>query len=333
MKYLFFLSLTFLILACNNDDDTVLVKLPDNTINKIVVDKSGTKWIATIKGIVSFNGKTYSNAKLGNNSVVDLATETQNSLSRIWLASNFGATVYNYKSDNIDSEINYSIENGMLSNNIKAVGVYDSGTYFFGTSLGLSILHNNKWSSFTGKTRYENIEVLKNYEISDIARSKNGWVFVTTLGGGVSRFKYELDAVSGATTYNSDWAFGIQSDSVNTVVIVDDTCQWFGTNNGVGFHTSHYTKEDWIYYSTRDGLICDTVLAIAKDQSGNVWFGTPKGLSKFDGLKSWKNYTIQDGLIDNKINTIAVDIDNSVWFGTDKGISHFSNNKFTNYTK
>lgn len=134
-----------------------------------------------------------------------------------------------------------------------------------------------------------------------VSNSTNGWVFVSTRGGGVSRFKYELDAISGATTYNSAWAPGIGSDSINTVIVVDDTCQWFGTNKGVGFHTSHLTKKNWFYYSTQNGLICDTVLAIAKDKQGNVWFGTPKGVSKFDGKNTWTNYAKLDGLIDNKI--------------------------------
>jgi len=332
MRSIFFSLLLFSLIACRKDDITE--GLPDNTINKIFIDKSGIKWIATNKGIVSFDGNAFvtcTNAYLTDKIIADLAFESEN--NKLWIATISGVAVSDFASGNIENPTGYDVQNGLLSNNVKAVGVGDSGKYYFGTATGLSILHNNIWSSFSGKTEYENNEILNTYEISDIANTTNGWVFVSTLGGGVSRFKYEIDAISGATTYNSAWAPGIGSDSVNTVIVVDDTCQWFGTNKGAGFHTSHLTKKNWFYYSAKDGLICDTVLAIAKDKKGNVWFGTPKGVSKFDGKNTWTTYVKQDGLIDNKINTIAIDIDNSVWFGTDKGISHFIENKWTNYSK
>jgi ligand-binding sensor domain-containing protein len=71
-------------------------------------------------------------------------------------------------------------------------------------------------------------------------------------------------------------------------------------------------------------LVCDTVYAIAQDNTGNMWFGTHKGISKFSG-SGWTSYTKKDGLVADKVNTVEVDKDGSLWFGTDNGISHFTN--------
>jgi ligand-binding sensor domain-containing protein len=213
----------------------------------------------------------------------------------------------------------------LLSDEVSAVAVDALNTKYFGTSLGLSILKNDQWSGFIGRTTEE---ILRDYKISSIATAKNGWTYAATSGGGVSRFRF-TDAVSGATTYDSVWA-GLKSNFVNTVIIVDDTCQWYGTNRGAAFHTSHYTRIDWTGYTKVDGLVSDSVLSIAKDQNGNIWFGTNNGVSRLSGSQ-WSSFTTKDGLINNHVNTISIDTDGSVWFGTNNGISHFLKNTWINY--
>jgi ligand-binding sensor domain-containing protein len=89
-----------------------------------------------------------------------------------------------------------------------------------------------------------------------------------------------------------------------------------------------------VTYTRTQGLICDSVYAIAKDLSGAIWIGTHKGVSKLNVSPTdtiWTNYTAKDGLVANKINAIAVDTDGSLWFGTDAGISHFADNHWVNF--
>ncbi|WP_029279893.1 hybrid sensor histidine kinase/response regulator transcription factor [Pedobacter borealis] len=43
------------------------------------------------------------------------------------------------------------------------------------------------------------------------------------------------------------------------------------------------------HFSTEDGLVQNSVLSIAQDKQGFMWFGTEKGLSRFDGLR-WRNF-------------------------------------------
>jgi ligand-binding sensor domain-containing protein len=308
-------------------------KLPSRVINKIVIDKSGVKWFATGKGIVSFDGNlwtTYSgNAALNNNSISTLAQSDVSGKNEIWLGSKLGASTFNYTTNTIGSLISYTTKDkSLLSDTVSAIDIDQSNVKFIGTTKGLSILKGTHWASFVGRPTEE---ILSKYKISAVATTTNGWIYASTIGGGVSRFKY-TDAVSGATTYNQPYASGLVSDTVYTVIAVNDGHQWYGTNKGASLHTSEFTKiqEDWVHYSRENGLICDSVYAIGKDLAGKIWFGTPKGVSMLKD-STWVNYTTRDGLVANKINTIAIDLDGSVWFGTDDGISHLINNQWINF--
>jgi ligand-binding sensor domain-containing protein len=326
------LFIALIMISCAEDEDTrVSFSLPSNIIHKIVTDKNGNKWIATEKGLVCFDGykwNPYPDIYLENNiSVADLTIGSAET-DKIWFARNDGVSFLKFTTTDIISTWSFAAsDDGLLSDTVTAVAADAMNVKYFGNSLGLSILKDDQWTTFFGRTTEE---ILRDYRISSIAAAKNGWVYAATYGGGVSRFKY-TDAVSGATTFDTDWS-QLKSNYVNSVTIVDDTCQWYGTDLGAAFHTSHYTKiiSDWTTYTQADGLISDTVLSIAKDLSGNVWFGTNHGVSRLSG-STFTNFTTSDGLSDNKVNTISIDNNGSVWFGTDNGLTHLQNDSWTTY--
>jgi len=300
-------------------------KLPSTLINKITIDSNGVKWIATDKGLVSYDGEkwtTYNkNGYLSNVSINDIALENDSIQSLMWAASNVGATSFIVHGNAITSYENYnSKKDSILDDEILALNIGIDNAKYIGTSKGLSIFKDNKWTSFLGR---KNELILSEYKISSIASANDGWIYAATKGGGVSRFKY-TDAITGATTFNQPWANGLKSDTVFTVFVDQDSHQWFGTNRGLAYHASPNTKSDWTSYSHEDGLICDSVYAINKDHSGKIWVGTDKGISTFNG-SVWEKFTTADGLVNNKVYSIAVDLDGSIWFGTENGISHFSN--------
>ena len=55
--------------------------------------------------------------------------------------------------------------------------------------------------------------------------------------------------------------------------------------------------------------------------SGNKWFGTYNGVSKFDG-SNWTTYRFNNtanGLVNNWVNAIIIDAKGDIWFGTSGG--------------
>lgn len=328
LGFLVVLSLTFT--GCNEENEPEF-NLPSQEIRKIEIDADGIKWIATAKGLVSFKNDEWTvftnNDLLTKTAIEELAFSNVSGNNELWLASSLGAAFFDYTTEKLGSLTSYIYKEGeLLDNNVSAIGIDQNNVKYIGTSKGLSILNGTSWKQFMGR---KGEEILKDYKISAIATAANGRIYAATEGGGVASFKY-IDAVTGATTFHQPWSGGLMSDTVYTVIVVDDNHQWYGTNRGAALHTSEYAKADWESYSRLNGLICDSVYAIGKDQAGQIWFGTHKGVSMLRDT-IWTNYTTTDGLIDNKINTLAVDKDGSVWFGTDKGISHFINNAWVNY--
>ena len=85
----------------------------------------------------------------------------------------------------------------------------------------------------------------------------------------------------------------------------------------------------WTTYRASDGLASDYVLSIAVD-GDNVWFGTNKGASVFDGV-NWTTYGTADGLVNKRVDAIAVDSEGNKWFGTQGGVSKFDGASWTTY--
>jgi hypothetical protein len=89
-----------------------------------------------------------------------------------------------------------------------------------------------------------------------------------------------------------------------------------------------YAQGTWTVYTTPN-LVSNNVRAIAIDGSGNKWFGTNAGVSKFDGA-IWNNYTTPN-LVSNNVRAITVDGTN-IWFATNGGVSKFDGAIWTPYT-
>ena len=70
----------------------------------------------------------------------------------------------------------------------------------------------------------------------------------------------------------------------------------------------------------KDGLAGNIVYALAQDSDGVYWFGTNKGLSRYDG-ENWDNWNIHNGLPGNDVYAIATTPDGEVWIGTRSGVT------------
>jgi ligand-binding sensor domain-containing protein len=319
----FAILLLFLLNSCGNDDLNETEKTLFETVNGFVISKKGEKFMATDKGLYSFNEKDGYKAVTGNiqlSPLNDLNYSKKQPVNELWLTSNSG--ILNYATQQQLTSTNSGIKNDVITRldfDFKNRGI-------FATPDRLSILDNNKWIESKGLN-----DIYLKFKITDIASASNGFTYVTTKGGGVERFEMDVDGISGATIFDTDWS-KLESNNINTVYI-DSITQVYGTDAGVAFHLSEFTKWDWETYSKNDGLINDTVIAVVKDGSKNWWFGTRQGLSSF-GNSKWTNYSVKThNLISNNIKFLAVDIDGTVWFASDEGLSHFINGQWINYSK
>ncbi len=95
------------------------------------------------------------------------------------------------------------------------------------------------------------------------------------------------------------------------VAIAQNGAVW-AAFSGEGLFRYDATRNDWIRYSTTDGLVSTEITSIAVDQDNAVWIGTEAGLTRFDGI-SWSTYTRTNGLPSDSIDELAISPRGGIW--------------------
>ncbi len=106
---------------------------------------------------------------------------------------------------------------------------------------------------------------------------------------------------------------------------------WIGTEGG-GLNEFDKKSEQFISYTTKDGLPDNSVYGIINDDHGNLWLSTNKGLCKFtppsvtNGKAVCRNYDMSDGLPGNEFNykTCVKGNDGTLYFASTKGLVAFN---------
>ncbi|MFC5046157.1 two-component regulator propeller domain-containing protein [Aquimarina hainanensis] len=119
---------------------------------------------------------------------------------------------------------------------------------------------------------------------------------------------------------------GIVSEFVR--VMYQDKKQhiWFGTN---GDGLARYNGETLEQFAEETG-IGTAVRSIIEAKDGTMWFGSSRGLTKYDGEK-FTTYDTTAGLIDSEVWTIAIDNDQTIWVGSVGGVSKFDGKTFKTF--
>ncbi len=174
---------------------------------------------------------------------------------------------------------------------VYGMDIDNQGRIWFGTEGGISMLDGDRWTSWTHK------DGLGAANLRALPESPN-----TGLG---TRERHDLSVFVGAReSYNPNYVFVAKADNLGRGV-------WFGTwGGGVSLFDG---KGTWISYTDADGLAGNIVYSIAQEAGGTLWFGTNRGVSRFDG-ETWTNY--RHGLLGSHVFAIAIQDDGVVWLGT-----------------
>jgi ligand-binding sensor domain-containing protein len=310
--------------------------IPAKNYFSVFVDDLNTKWFLTEKGIISLSGDKWvlhnENGKIGTENLKDFAYRKSGEKAELWVVSPGGATVTTLPFNSSSEVKTYIGDNAsMISSNVVKVTFGKGPLRWFATDKGIAAFDGNQWLTLSYEDTYP-FAMFQDYPITSIAASPSGdTLYAATDGAGIARvYRTDVDAISGASVYAQWGPIILPSDKVFSVFIAPDGTKWFGTDQGVASHTGSNTLENWIVYTTAEGLVDNFVQAITSDPKGNLWFGTKGGISVFDG-NAWTSYTTANGLNSNNIQCLAVDRDGVVWIGTDDGVNSFSDGKFTSY--
>ncbi|MDQ3046550.1 MAG: hypothetical protein M3R27_03310, partial [Bacteroidota bacterium] len=197
-------------------------------------------------------------------------------------------------------------------------------------------------------------EGLPQSQILDLFQDKSGIIWLTTNGGGVSRFdgmkfhNYSTrDGLNNNRVYSVyedneriliGTATGLNSFSNNKISKVSDTLinqktiykiikhsdgrLWMGTSSGIVIYDGKKFEE----FSLNDSLGNFQVWSIVQDKAGNTWIATMlNGVFCYDG-KKMRRFTTEHGLNDMRTRDILVNGD-KIWIATHKGINTYDLSK------
>ena len=101
-------------------------------------------------------------------------------------------------------------------------------------------------------------------------------------------------------------------------------CWWFFIF-GITAYSQSFPYE---HFTTADGLPSNTVYSVYKDHAGFLWFGTDKGIARYNGLR-FEQFTTADGLPDNEVFSFKEDAYGRLWLATYNGrLCYYKNGAF-----
>ena len=93
--------------------------------------------------------------------------------------------------------------------------------------------------------------------------------------------------------------------------------------------TAQHSEIAFKHLSTVDGLSNFTVLSIAQDHKGFMWFGTMDGLNRFDGkqIRTYReDLNDPNSLGNNFVHSLQCSSDSGLWVGTNRGLYYYDYN-------
>ncbi len=279
--------------------------LSNNSVLSFLEDHQGQIWIGTDGGGLNiFNKKTnrflrfnVENSHLSSNAILSLYEDSSN---QIWIGTWAGGLVrYDSKTK---SFISFTTKNsGIRDDNIFAITGGDNNDLWLG-SFEHGLIHyqirENKFTSITPAN-----SGLASKMITKILKYSKGNFLI----GCSNCFQIFSPDENRFTTYihNPDNANSLSSPSLFDILVVNDSCIWVGTKNGLNLFnpkTKSFTR-----YFEKDGLPDNVIKGLAMDNSGALWVTTNKGICRFDFKQGkFKNLTKDDGLQSNEFHDRSI---------------------------
>jgi diguanylate cyclase (GGDEF)-like protein len=294
--------------------------LADNFVQALHVDSAGTLWIGTLSGGLSRYDRqndrfvTYSSDTHSLSSVVVRAI-TDDSAGGVWVATNHGVDEVDPKRGTIRQLHHVDADPSSLpDDNVRALLRDHLGRVWIGTRRGLSYLDPSGRSlrTLAATAPTNELNVISLYEDHDgriwIGTRAGAYLAVPLVGGA----SFAVTAIQEAA-----------GDQVLSLIEARPGQMWLGTyGNGILVVDTARLQSSRIHHDplVSNGLNDDTLWALRRDDSGDIWVATNRGVSRFDpnqnaimtliGARSRKN-----GISDDNVEAVLPLPNGQVWLG------------------
>jgi ligand-binding sensor domain-containing protein len=248
----------------------------------------------TVNGWTFFTGADYG---LPDNRFLRVFEDSKGNL---WFGTYNGVV----KDDGFSKTIYNNGNSGLPSNTVGKIAEDSKGNMWFGSNGGVTKFDGAIWTTLTTVN-----SSLPSNEVTRVSIDYKDRVWVTTISG--------VLVIDGnkQTVYNSSNSSipvgPALKDLVTRATFDSKKNTWLSTQAGVVKITDAGVWS--VLNSKNSGLTCDTVGPILEDKDGNYWFGTQKGIAKFDGT-NWMFYNKSNSpLPANYIWEMIQDSYGSIW--------------------
>lgn len=214
----------------------------------------------------------------------------------------------------------------------KQLGLDEASPYALCEDRYGKIWLGNGWGVFVcnnSSLKFEQIKEFGWLYVYDILEDSDGNIWVATMGNGVYKYDPTNKKIQ-HYTFKSNDNKSLSSNSVSSITETANGEVWFSTDRG-GICRYNKVKNNFTTFSISDGLPDDVAYKILEDKYKNLWFGTNKGLVRFNPTtKETRVFTQNDGLLGNQFNYKAALASKSgkLYFGGYDGMIAFDPYQF-----
>jgi len=244
--------------------------LVNGTVWSSFTDSKNNVWFATSNGISRYYDKKFTPYRPGQEfSLKRFTSIFEDSRGNIWFGAKYGVVRYD---GTTFSE--FTADTEFIGENVRSIFEDKSGTIWFATKDGITLFDGKNFLSQSTKGLPDNSVV------HTILGGREDFIWVGTSKG---LYLYNGDSFR-RIKINED----PRSNQINSMVFDEEGNLWLGTNNGLyelAPESCYGSKPPDINQYTNwegiKGLECNLNAAF-KDSQGFLWFGTSKGLIRYD---------------------------------------------------
>lgn len=297
--------------------------LTSNSVNVIRLGAKGMLWLGTNKGLIEFDPATrqFKRHELAQNkpaSITDIAINSDDNSSIIWVSTNDAVFEYNTQSSATQSFTLNSTTVDKPSRTFDLLFANDNSLWL-ATNHGLFYkqAHQTQFSLFDLSN-----ELPSNNRISTVLQDSNGIIWVGTPARGVVTIDAQLNVSQlRIPDFANEWIYSMTEVSPGVV--------WLGTyGRGIiemSVDSSNGARIENDRLNQRS-VVSNEIWKLYTSQSGLVWVGSSRGLSFFDGTQKsvfslFGDTSRSNGISDTNVNSILEDSTGKIWLGLrQKGI-------------
>ena len=203
----------------------------------------------------------------------------------------------------------WQTENGLPQDSVHVILQTRDGYIWLGTEGGLVRFDGLRFTIYDT----QNTPGLKSNTVQGLAEAPDGALWIGTAGGVVRHRESQFRSFGIES--------GLPSENVWSVNIDKEGVLWVGTAGGF----AELLNGRFV----RSPKAMDGDAVVAKDGSGMVWIGTPRGLLPLEG-----NGTRLQGLnLQAEVTAVAFDLKGKTWIGTAHGLEVFGNGVHKRYER